>query len=226
MVRAMSRRVCALLLGASLSGVVVAACGTVESDNDPDGRPLELEYIVGAIFAPSCGQTQCHSKFKQAGGLVFDSPDDARASLLAPASGPLLRFDSEQDDRVRLDGIKPNLLVWLTEIDPFGQGTGRMPFDGPLPQQDLNLLSAWIREPTPERPGASAKGAQCNPALYDGFACNFDERVRCTEDYNFGEPEETCPGGCQVGTLCADASIPLEQCPANMILNDTLRCAQ
>jgi len=198
----MHRPVCALLLAVSVGGIVVA-CGNVEDESleceagDPTcGRPLDLEYLTEAIFAPSCGQTQCHSKFHQAGGLVFDNPHDARASLLVRTGNPpLLNFDSEQYDPF-LEKT-PNLVRWLTETDPFIRGIGRMPFDAPLPDRDIRLIEYWIRAPYTltngtEHAGGLAKGAQCNPEDFDGFACNYIDKVKCNADWNFGEQVEAC----------------------------------
>lgn len=207
----MQRPVFGLL--ALAGGVLGASCGTLEDEGiyctdaeleagDPKcGRPLELEYITVAILAPSCGQAQCHSRFRQAGGLSFSNPEDARRSLVLPNAAPLLSFTSEKFDPLSTGG-PPNLIRWVTEIDPFGTGIGRMPFDAPLPNRDIDLLEVWIRAPraavdsngnTIVAPGGSARGAQCNPELFGGFACRGTEKVRCNSDGNFDEdPEEDC----------------------------------
>lgn len=191
----MHRPVRALLIGL----LVASGCNEVDNElTDPEGRPLELTYITATIFAPSCGQAQCHSKFHQAGGLVFDNPDDARASLHTPGDElNLLRFDSEQND-FEWRGLNdtehyyPNLIVWLTQTDPFNQNMGRMPSDAPLARRDIELLVSWIRDPELYGTGGKARGAQCDPDHFDGLACNGDLLYTCRPDGNFGEVVDSC----------------------------------
>lgn len=212
----MQRPVCALLLAISATGLVVASCGTLEDErplcetvgDSSCGRPLTVEFLTLQIFAPSCGQTQCHSKFHQAGKLVFDNPHDVRRSLLTPGSGPLIKFTSEQFDP--LDTASSSFIQWLSPLNKVNEAVGRMPFDSPLPAIDMQLLQVWMREPPLDangnaiESGASARGAQCDPDLYEGFACNGDDRVRCNDDFNFGEPEETCANGCRITAVGND----------------------
>jgi hypothetical protein len=188
----MHRPVRALLLV-----LLIGGCNEVTSDLDPaDGRPLDLVGVTFAVFQPSCGQAQCHSKFHGAGGLVFDNPEDVRHSLHLPSGEyQLLRFDSDRDDRewsgFTSDQEMPKLMTWLTATDPFGRGIGRMPFDAPLAERDLELLVGWIRSPQ-FGVGAEAMGAQCDPDLYNGLACNGSDLYTCTPDGNWGEMQRTC----------------------------------
>jgi hypothetical protein len=162
--------------------LVLAACG--ESTDD---RPLELEYLTQAIFAPTCGATQCHSSFTQAGEVVFDTPEAARRTLV---NGGLIRFNSDKYDPDRPEDA--DLIHWITDIDPFGAGIGRMPFDSPMPNRDVLLLQEWI--------GAQAPGAQCNPDENMGNACNNKEVVACNADWTFGARVQLCTGDCVAGT--------------------------
>jgi hypothetical protein len=213
----MQRPVCALLLAIITGGVGVAACGTLEDEGplclEEDascvpGRPLTVEYLTLQIFEPSCGQTQCHSTFHQAGNLAFDNPLAVRRSLLTPNSGPLLKFTGEQFDP--LDTASSNLIRWLSPLNTVNEAVGRMPFDAPLPAIDMQLLQVWMREAPEDASGnalefgASARGAQCDPDLYDGLACNADELVRCNDDFNFGEPVESCAKGCRILEPCIE----------------------
>lgn len=227
----MQRPVCALLLLAAGCAEITSEgelCTAAESAaNDPKcGRPLDLAYLTAAIFAPSCGQTQCHSKFHQAGKLVFDNPHDAALSLLTPGSGPLLRFDGIRQDPTRfIDNEVPFLLRWLTEEFPVNETreddeppNSRMPFDAPLAEADIELISVWIRESLPTknpgdnrepRVGGGARGAQCNPDAYEGYACTYDsfrgvfQRVKCNADFNFDEVDvQDCPTDCKLSERC------------------------
>ena len=218
----MQRHVCALLLCITGGALGVAACGELRDEGayctnaelkrgDPKcGRPLEVEYLTAAIFAPSCGQAQCHSKFRQAGNRIFDNPDDVRKTLLSPEGGtPLLQFTSDAYDPDREPGEVSNLIAWMLPLNQVNAAVGRMPFDAPLPERDLDLLKVWIRNPIDSvdksgspitLPGGTAHGAQCDPSLYDGFACNKHELVKCQADFNFGETDTSCSEakGCQI----------------------------
>lgn len=161
--------------------LLVAACGT-----DEDDRPLELDYLTAAIFAPSCGSTQCHSQFAMESDVVLDTPESVRRTLIG---GGLVQFDSGQYDPDNPD--QSGLIIWITQIDPFGRGIGRMPFDAPMPNKDVLLLKEWI--------SVGAPGAQCNPALNDGKACNNKEVVQCNADWTFGARVSVCSGECVQG---------------------------
>jgi len=195
----MQRPVRALLLLIAAGG-----CNEVTSEFDPDdGRPLDVESVTLAVFAPSCGQAQCHSKFHGAKGLVLDNPDDVRRSLHIPGGEySLLQLNGTQDDREWSslgDTVheEPKLITWVTKIDPFAKGIGRMPFDAPLAERDLELLVAWIRSPK-YGVGGAADGAQCDPERYNGLACNGDDLYTCGPDGNFAEMQRSCNQGCTI----------------------------
>lgn len=152
-----------------------------------DDRPLELDYLTQAIFAPTCGATQCHSSFAQAKNVVFDTPEATRRTLV---NGGLIRFTSDKYDPD--DADQANLIIWITETDPFGAGVGRMPFDAPIPNRDVELLKEWIE--------AQAPGAQCNPEENGGNACNNKEVVQCNADWTFGARVQPCLNDCIAGT--------------------------
>jgi hypothetical protein len=164
------------------AALLLAACG-----ESMDDRPLELEYLTQAILAPSCGATQCHSTFKQAGNYVFDTPEAARRTIVDEG---LIRFDSSLYDPDM--PTMARLIIWVTEIDPEAAGIGRMPFDAPLPNADVELLKEWI--------SVQAPGAQCNPEKNSGKACNNNEVVECSADWTFGPRVQLCTNGCALGT--------------------------
>jgi hypothetical protein len=162
--------------------LLCAACGDTGDD-----RPLELDYLTQAIFEPTCGATNCHSSFARAGNVVLDTPENTRQTLIG---GGLIRFDSEQYDPDNAGNA--SLIIWITQIDPFGRGIGRMPFDAPIANKDVELLEEWI--------SVQAPGAQCNPALNEGMACNNKELVQCNADWTFGARVMLCPTECVPGT--------------------------
>jgi hypothetical protein len=167
---------------------VAIACAACSSPTDD--RPLTIEYITGTILQPTCGAADCHSAFAANRTDVFDNVDGARRSLV---DNGLIRFTSAQYDPS--DPAEADLILWLTQTDPFGLGYGRMPLDGPMPNADIVLLENWII--------ASAPGAECDPSLKT--ACNDHDLVECNDDWNFGSLMQTCTGTCALtgsGAVC------------------------
>jgi hypothetical protein len=187
----MHPRVLGLLLAATAAG-----CGETVDD-----RRLELDYVTAAVFAPSCGQTQCHSTFSQVDGFVFDTPEGVRQSLLVIDAGginALLRFDYDRPDPTF--SVNNRLYQLISRNNPFAS-VPRMPLDAPLPNKDMELLRTWIKSPDnneePAGVGGYARGAQCNPEANSGFACDDQRVVRCGDDWNFGELVVYCNSGCK-----------------------------
>jgi hypothetical protein len=160
---------------------LLAACGTTTDD-----RPRTIEYVTEAILAPTCGAANCHSTFAQQRGDVFDTVEGSRRSLVVNG---LISFDSVAYDPANPD--QAALIIWITQTDPFGLGIGRMPFDAPMPNEDVNLLKLFIKE--------GAVGAQCNPDANGGMACNNRTVVKCNADWTFGDQITVCPGDCIAG---------------------------
>jgi len=166
----------------AISLLLVAACGTT------DDRPLTVEYVTAGVLTPTCGAAQCHSTFSQNQSDVFDTVEGARSSLIRNG---LVRFDSA----LRYDPANPvnsDLIQWITQIDPLGRGIGRMPWDAPMPNEDIVYLEKWIQ--------AGAPGAQCDPQANGGMACNDKTVVTCNSDWTFGAQVMTCPNNCAAGT--------------------------
>lgn len=167
--------------------VALAACGV-------DNRPKTIEYATEAVLAPSCGAAQCHSTFSGNLNDIFDTVAGTRASLVRNG---LIVFDSTQYD----PGNPQNALLiqWLTQTDPLNAGVGRMPYDAPMPQEDIRFLEQFI--------AAKAPGAQCDPdptaSDYNaGYACDDYLLTRCL-DWSFGPVVHSCTGpnetGCAAG---------------------------
>lgn len=162
--------------------VVLAACGV-------DNRPKTIEYVTMAVLQPSCGAAECHSTFSGQDTDIFDTVKGARATLI---DNNLISFDSTQYDPA--NPLNASLMIWITQTDPFALGIGRMPYDAPLPQEDVSLLEQFI--------AAKAPGAQCDPDANLGYACDNFLLTRC-EDWNFGPAVVSCTGpnnnGCSLG---------------------------
>ena len=152
-----------------LACLCLAACGTTTDD-----RPLTIEYVTETILAPTCGAAQCHSSFTQARGDIFDNVESARRSLV---DNGLIVFESRKFDPA--DPSNADLIVWLTQVDPFSRGIGRMPYDAPMPNADIIFLKNFIARQAP--------GAQCDPELNGGLACRNKDIVACNSDWTFSE---------------------------------------
>ncbi len=162
--------------------LVLAACGV-------DNRAKTVEYVTESILAPTCGAAQCHSTFAGNIGDIFDTVKGARASLVNTG---LISFDSAQYDPA--NPANANLIIWITQTDPFSLGVGRMPYDAPMPAEDVRFLEEWI--------AAGATGAQCDPA--NELSCNGTLVVKCQADWNFGPVVDDCAAhspaqGCTAG---------------------------
>jgi hypothetical protein len=178
-----------------------AACGTTKDD-----RPRTIEYVSQAVLAPNCGDAQCHSTFRQSRGDIFDTVAGTRASLV---DNGLILFDSVQYDPAT--PADADLIHWITQIDPDGLGIGRMPYDHPLPNEDVSFLEEYIREGAP--------GAQCDPAR--PLSCNNTTLSTCDKSWNFKDPVIDCVGtgngsACAAGQcLCNPDSDDCDGNPAN-----------
>lgn len=147
----------------------LVACGT-----DDDQRPRTTEYITAAILAPNCGNAQCHSQFRQAEGYVFDTVENARPHLVDMVGGITIGTDGLPEG-----DVSSSLLysVLTREVD-------RMPYDQPLPEQDIELIQRWIQ--------VGAPGSQCDPNDFNGRTCVGLDVYECTADYNLGELVQEC----------------------------------
>ena len=117
-------------------------------------------------------------------GDVFDTVAGTRESLVRNG---LILFDSPHYDPA--NPADADLIHWITQTDPDGLGIGRMPYDHPIPNEDVNFLEEYIREGAP--------GAQCDPdANSQHRACNNTRSHECTDDWTFGTLVMDCPGDC------------------------------
>jgi hypothetical protein len=149
-----------------------------------DDRPKTVQYVTEAILAPTCGAAPCHATFAGNDSDVFDTVIGVRTSLLR---NQLIQFDSNQYDPA--NPSQANLIIWVTQTDPFGRGIGRMPDDRPMPFEDVELLENWI--------AAGAFGAQCDPEANAGtpqvgLNCKGDVVYSCDSDWNFATPQMDC----------------------------------
>ncbi len=157
----------------------LAACGTT------DDRPLTLPNITETILRPTCGSAPCHSTFTQELGDVFDTVKGARQSIINNAL-VVIPDDEAMPDMSRL---LVAIEVGLPSVLEPGSGKIRMPYDAPMPNEDIVLIRKWI--------AAGAPGAQCIPE--DGNVCISTNVTACNADGNLGNVVMMCTGSCIAG---------------------------
>jgi hypothetical protein len=161
--------------------LVIASAGCTR---DADDRPRTLAYITEAILAPTCGKAECHSTFAQTEGDVFDTVVGARYTIV---HDPLVTIPN---DELAPTGsqLYQSITIGLPSLEGLS-GKIRMPYDAPMPNEDVYLIESWI--------AGGADGAQCIPDT--GYVCNGNNLVACTADGNYGELQMTCSGTCSSG---------------------------
>ena len=122
-----------------------------------------------AILAPTCGNAECHSTFTQEEGDVFDTVDASRKSIVDNALVVI-----PDDPKNPTSPIYISITVGQqSRLDP-SFGLVRMPYNAPMPNEDIALIYNWIQ--------AGAPGAQCVPS--EGNTCSGNNVVACDPDGN------------------------------------------
>jgi len=116
-----------VLSGRRLFFVVLAAVAIVGCGGTTDDRPAKWSFISPAITEPSCATVNCHSALAQKAGVDLHD----RAAGFATLAG-----------RGFVDPAMPDASAVLFMMR--GQGSLRMPPDGPLPEADIVLIRNWI----------------------------------------------------------------------------------
>lgn len=152
-----------------IPAIALVACGT-----EDDRRPRTVEYITQAILAPSCGNAQCHSQFRQELGYAFDTVENARPSLKDLVG--VIQIDARGEPFGAPEESRMMEVLTRT-INP-------MPYDQPMPDADQDLIARWIE--------FGAPGAQCNPDLDGGRVCIGSKVRECTPSFDYGAQIEDC----------------------------------
>ncbi len=119
--------------------LLVLACLVAGCGDPTDTRPAKWSYISTAIVQPNCATANCHSNLSQRSGVELDEIRDGYEQLVG-------RF-------FVLPG-RPAESALVTLIK--GQGSRRMPPDFALPNDDIDLISAWITAGAPyDGPGTT-----------------------------------------------------------------------
>ena len=115
---------------ALLTALVAAgiSCG-----GETDDRPKRWSFISATIMEPSCATVDCHSKIADRAGVdLHDRATGYRALV-------------DRRFVVPGDQTSSSSLMYLLR----GQGAVRMPPDSPLPEADIQLIDAWIKNNAP-----------------------------------------------------------------------------
>lgn len=173
-----------LRYGPRMSRVWLSALVALASCAESDERPLTVEYATEAILAPSCGNAQCHSSFRQAGGFALDTVDAVKFEMVELADLEL-GVDGEGQPIVTKRPNESELIEVLV------RAVDRMPYDQPLPDNDIDYLRRYLE--------AGAPGGQCRPQ--EGNVCLDPIEpglgigplvMSCGDDYNFDAIVEDC----------------------------------
>jgi hypothetical protein len=111
-----------------------AGCGGTE-----DTRPALWSYISAAIIQPSCATANCHSKLAQRSGVELAGIRSGYDSLMPI---PMVTLANPQKRFVIAGKPEDSALIALIR----GQGNRRMPPDFALPNDDIDLIAAWITD--------------------------------------------------------------------------------
>ena len=158
----------------------LAACGT-----STDDRPATLQYITEAVLAPDCGSAPCHSTFTQQVGDVFDTIKGARKSMV---DNGLVVYPDDTANPMQARLVQA-VTVGLPSILAPGSGNIRMPYDAPMPTEDIQLIKRWI--------ASGALGSQCVPE--EGSVCVGNKLTACDSDGNLGATIMVCTNACSEG---------------------------
>lgn len=130
-----------------LIALLVGACDL--ADTSAQDRPLTLAYVTEAILSPSCGTAECHSAMKAEKGDIFDSVMAAKQSIEVThpdlvVTCAWLGKDLETCAQNN-DDIASSYLMTVITVGDYSDGN-LMPLDQPMSNQNILLLSRWIRE--------------------------------------------------------------------------------
>jgi len=160
-----------------LAALALAACGS-----EPDERPATLQFITENILKPACANAECHSSFKNEEGYSFSTVAEARRTF---QSDPTLSD---------LDNINSDQQALILNLTQETESAPRMPYDQPLPNADIALISAWLDQGLP---------GICSPGKTT--ACLGEKTVvPCSGDaYDVGHLVKTM---CDGTSMCVDGA--------------------
>lgn len=116
----------------------------------PCGGNGEVSYSrdVQPIFSTNCAFSGCHDHLTMSGGLNLEANASYENIVNVPSTETALdRIEPGDPDQsylyLKLTGDYVNV--------PGGEGTGRMPLNGPpLPDDDIETIESWILDGAPD----------------------------------------------------------------------------
>jgi hypothetical protein len=109
--------------------VVTTAATTAGCGGTNDDRPPKWSFISATIIEPSCATVNCHSAITHQGAVDLSSAKVGYQTLVLDSTFYVIPKNPDASTLVRL----------MNAV-----GAMRMPPDNPLPQADIELISAWI----------------------------------------------------------------------------------
>lgn len=116
---------------------LLAALAGCDQGSDP---PPTLGELQEQVLEPRCATTACHDAISGAGGLYLEG-ERAYDSMV---DQPCMNVDAQLADLVRVKpGSPEESFLWIKVTDAQGMGDP-MPPDELLPDDELDLIEAWI----------------------------------------------------------------------------------
>ncbi|HEY1551129.1 MAG TPA: hypothetical protein VGG28_25040, partial [Kofleriaceae bacterium] len=155
---------------------------------------------------------------------VLDTYSGMRTTMVyGSMHGNLLSFASDQ-----YDPSAPQLsalITWLTQIDPFQYGVGRMPQDEAMPNADVDLLEAWISGPVSkvDDDASCVPGLTACPQVTDTCVLNDGQTTGECFQISFPDPAHgaACDPGEFAGLACNGAV--LVKCTSDWSFGDVVQ---
>lgn len=125
--------------------VLCGCAGSGPPPQDPVGWVAQLQQN---IFDPHCLSAGCHNAQSQAGGLNLSEGASYDSLFNVVPNNPA----AQSDGLLRVQPFKPENSFLLVKLTGPGSGEGsRMPLGmDPLPQSDIDFITAWILAGAPQ----------------------------------------------------------------------------
>ena len=113
--------------------LAAAAAAMIGCGSATDERPVRWSFISATITEPSCATVNCHSDIAERADVDLHDRDSGYRHLVT------------RNFVIPGDQTSSSALLYLLR----GQGSLRMPPDSPLPEADILLIDAWIKNNAP-----------------------------------------------------------------------------
>ena len=118
---------------------VVACAALLAGCVEAEDRPARWSYVYSAILQPACTTAGCHSKLTAIAGVDLSDREGAYNILTGHVCGELTPQSPPRNY------VMPGSAEYSTLIHQLrGENRDVMPPDTPLPDVEIELVSAWI----------------------------------------------------------------------------------